>query len=227
RTVADSIGTGDCAPATASWASRRSPATFSACIMMARLSASMLSSDGSGASRLSSSTAWRRKSASRCARSTSARWAATAPAPPRPRTPLVPKTLDLIGFAVEGSKGIEQAAVRRGIHQRALVVLPVDLDQRRAQRFQGLRAQRLVIDEGTGAAVGKLHTTQNQLVFGRDVVFGHERAHRMPGGELERRSHLALLSTVSHQRDVAARAERQGEGIEQDGLAGAGLPREH
>src|SRR5438552_2788746 len=48
----------------------------------------------------------------------------------RPRTPLVPKPLDLRGLAVEGSKGVEQAAVRRGIHQRALVMLAVDLDQR-------------------------------------------------------------------------------------------------
>ena len=145
----------------------------------------------------------------------------------RPRTPLVPKLLDLRGLAVEDSKGVEQAAVRRGIHQRALVMLAVDLDQRHAQRFQGLRAQRLVIDEGTGAAVGKLHTTQNQLVFGRDVVFGHERAHRVAGGQLEGRGHLALLRTLAHQRNVAARAERKGEGIEQNGLAGAGLPREH
>ena len=72
-----------------------------------------------------------------------------------------------------------------------------------------------------------MHTTQNQLVFGRDVVFGHEREHWVARGQLEGRGHLALLRTLAHQRDVAARAERKGEGIEQDGLAGAGLPREH
>src|SRR5262249_38586759 len=82
-------------------------------------------------------------------------------------------------------------------------------------------------DEGTGAAVGELHAPQNELVFGRDVVFGHERAYRVAGGQLEGRGHLALLRTLAHQRDVAARAERKGEGIEQYGLAGSGLTREH
>ena len=78
RTAAASVGTGDCAPATASWASRRSPATFSTCIMAVRRSASVVSSDGSGLSLRNSSTAWRSQSASRCARSTSARCVASS-----------------------------------------------------------------------------------------------------------------------------------------------------
>ena len=58
----------------------------------------------------------------------------------------------------------------RGIDQRALVVLAVDLDQRGAERLEHLRADRLVVDEGAGAAVGELHAAQDQLVLGRDVV---------------------------------------------------------
>ena len=50
-------GTGEAAPATASWASRRSPATFSDCIMVVRRSASTVSSPASGASFCNSSTA--------------------------------------------------------------------------------------------------------------------------------------------------------------------------
>ncbi len=49
----------------------------------------------------------------------------------------------------------------------------------------------------------------------------------MLGGDLEHRGHLALLHALAHQRLVAARAERQREGIEQDRLAGAGLAGEH
>ena len=115
----------------------------------------------------------------------------------------------------------------RRVDQRALVVLAVDLDQRPAQRLQRLHAHRLVVDEGAGAAVGELHAAQDQLVLGRDVVCGHERARRMVGRRLERRGHLPLLGALAHQRDVAARAERQREGIEQDRLAGAGLAGEH
>ena len=42
-------------------------------------------------------------------------------------------------------------------------------------------------------------------------------------GELEGGGDLALLGAVAHQRRIAARAERQREGVEQDRFAGAGL----
>ena len=70
-----------------SWASRRSSATFSACIMAVRRSASAVSSPACGASLSSSSTAWRSQSASRCARSTSARCACAAASRCAPRLP--------------------------------------------------------------------------------------------------------------------------------------------
>ena len=50
------------------------------------------------------------------------------------RTQRLPQAFDLTGLALEAAEGIEQAAMRRRIHERALVVLAVDLDQRRAQR---------------------------------------------------------------------------------------------
>ncbi len=49
----------------------------------------------------------------------------------------------------------------------------------------------------------------------------------MAGRQLEGRGHLPLLGALAHQRGIAARAERQRKGIEQDGLAGAGLAGEH
>ena len=115
----------------------------------------------------------------------------------------------------------------RGIDQRAVVVLAVDLDQRRAERAQRLHAHRLVVDEGAGAPVGELRAPQDQLVVGLDAVVGGQRADRMVARQLEGGRHLPLLGAVAHQRGVAARAERQREGIEQDRLAGAGLAGEH
>ena len=69
--------------------------------------------------------------------------------------------------------------MRRGIDQRALVVLAVDLDQRRADRLQRLHADRLVVDEGAGAAVGELHAAQDHVAVVVDAVVGEERAGRM------------------------------------------------
>ncbi len=50
-----------------------------------------------------------------------------------------------------------------GVHQGALVVLAVDLDQSGADRLQGLHGDRLIVDEGTGAAIGELHAAQDHL----------------------------------------------------------------
>src|SRR3954454_23654144 len=49
----------------------------------------------------------------------------------------------------------------------------------------------------------------------------------MPAGNVEGRGDLALLHAVAHQAGVAAPAQRQREGVEQDGFSGAGLPGQH
>ena len=49
----------------------------------------------------------------------------------------------------------------------------------------------------------------------------------MAARDLEHGGDLALLGAVAHQRLVAAAAQGQREGVEQDRLAGAGLAGEH
>jgi hypothetical protein len=117
--------------------------------------------------------------------------------------------------------------VRADIDHRAVVMLSVDLDQRRAQRLQDLHADRLVVDEGARAPVGQLHAAQDQAVFRRDPVLAQQRKHGMVGLDVERRRHLPLLGALPHQARVAAAPERQRERIEQDRLAGAGLAGQH
>ena len=67
-----------------------------------------------------------------------------------------------------------------GVDQRAGVMLAVDFDQRRAEALQRLHADRLVVDEGAGAAVGELHAAQDQRLVGGDVALGS--AARAPDG---------------------------------------------
>ena len=139
------------------------------------------------------------------------------------RAAFAPQALDLARLRFEAAKGIEQAPVRRRIDQRALIMLPVNLDQRSANGLHGLHAHRLVIDEGAGPAVRKLHAAQNQFVLGWNAVLIDQRANRMVFREIERRRHLALLGAMPNQRNVAARTERKRKRIKQDRLAGAGL----
>ena len=51
------------------------------------------------------------------------------------RAALVPPARHLLGLAVERAEGVEQPAMGRDVDQRALVVLAVDLDQRRADEL--------------------------------------------------------------------------------------------
>ncbi len=114
-----------------------------------------------------------------------------------------------------------------GIDQRALVVLAVDLDQRGAEFLHDLHAHRLIVDKGARAPVRELYAAQNEFVLGRDIVGLKQRARRMSAPHFENRRHLALLDPLPHQRLVAAGAQSQGKGVEQNRLAGAGLAGEH
>ena len=113
------------------------------------------------------------------------------------------------------------------VDQRPVVVLAVDLDERPAHLAQELHANGDVVDEGAGAAVGGLDAAQDQRRIGLQAVIGKEPQHGMIGGEIESRGHLALAGALPHQRGIAAAADGEGEGIEQDRLAGAGLAGEH
>ena len=133
RSAADRAGAGDCAPATASWASRRSPATFSAAIMAARRSASAVSSPARGASRV--------ELLDRVAQPVGLALrpldlgAMGGDARLRARGAASHSARHRRGLAVERAERVEQPAMGRDVDQRALVVLAVDLDQRRAERF--------------------------------------------------------------------------------------------
>ena len=62
------------------------------------------------------------------------------------------------------------------IGQRPVVMLAVDLDDRRADHPQDLDADRLVVDEGAGAPVGILHPAQDQVAIGVEFLRLRQRA---------------------------------------------------
>ncbi len=141
--------------------------------------------------------------------------------------PCVPQRLQRHDVLFEAGEGVEQPAVGRGIDQRALVMLAVNFDQRGADRLQGLHADRLVVDEGAGTAVGQLHPAQDHLAGVVEAVVAENRRGRMSLGDIEHRGDLALLHAMADEAGIAAAAERQRESIEQDGFARAGLAGQH
>src|SRR5580698_2930240 len=70
----------------------------------------------------------------------------------------------------EPTVGVDQHAMGRGVGQRALVMLAMDLDQSRRQPAQSLSADASVIDIGAGASIGELNPPQDQFVANLDVL---------------------------------------------------------
>ena len=68
---------------------------------------------------------------------------------------------------------------------------------------------------------------EDHVAFGVDVGSRRDTAGGMGERHVEDRRHLPLILAVADQRRVAAGAEGQRGGVEEDGLAGAGFARQH
>ena len=123
----------------------------------------------------------------------------------------------------EPAIGVDQRAMGRRIGQRPLIVLAVDLDQRRRQSPQRLGADAPVIDIGARASVGELDPPQDQLVADLNILALEERMGGVSWRQFERRRHLPLRLAVTHEAPVAARAKRQRQRIQKNGFSRSGL----
>ena len=55
--------------------------------------------------------------------------------------------------------------MRRRVRQRAIIMLPMNLDKTCPDRLQSLHADNLVIDKGACSSVRKLDTPQDQIAI--------------------------------------------------------------
>ncbi len=138
-----------------------------------------------------------------------------------------PQPGDLGGFGLQAPIGVQQQPVGGGIDKGAVVMLAVDFDQRAADAAQHLDRHRLVVEEGAGAAVGKLDPAKDQFLVGRNVVRLEDGPRRVTCRHVERGSHLALLGALAHETRIATRTKRKCKGIEQDRFSGASLAGQH
>ncbi|MGY3075360.1 hypothetical protein ACVWZZ_001731 [Bradyrhizobium sp. LM6.10] len=77
--------------------------------------------------------------------------------------------------------------------------------------------------KAAGAAVGELDPAENHLAGILQPVLREDLRGGVIFGDIEHGSDLPLLRAVAHEAGVAAAAERQRKGIEQDGFARTGL----
>jgi hypothetical protein len=70
-------------------------------------------------------------------------------------------------------------AVRRGVQEGAVVVLPVDLHKRLAELPQQRRGDRPVVDESLCAPILMLDAPEDEQILAIDVLLPKEAAGRM------------------------------------------------
>ena len=107
-------------------------------------------------------------------------------------------------FVGEPRKGVEQHPVGVGIDQRPVIVLAMDFDQQLPHLAHQLHADGLVVDIGTGAAVGGLNAAEDQVAIVVDAIALQQRSGRMAVTDVEDGGHLSLVLAVAHKRTVAA-----------------------
>ena len=134
---------------------------------------------------------------------------------------------NVCAVTVEPAERIEQRAMGARLDERAVVVLPVDLDKAGADPPQQPDRHRLVVEEGAAAAVGALDTAQDQVAIDVDPRLGRDRTGGMVAAHVEHGRDIALGSPAADKAQIAAAAERERQRVEQDRLAGAGLAGEH
>ena len=109
-----------------------------------------------------------------------------------------------------------------------MLVLAVKLDEEIPQALQQSHRGRGVVDEDAVPARPRQLALDDELAV-REPVPGlvQQRGHRSRGLHFEQRLDHRRLFTAADQLGLSAGADDEQEGVHQDGLAGAGLPREH
>ena len=103
-------------------------------------------------------------------------------------------------------------------------MLAVDVDQLPAKFAQGLRGRGYVVDVGAGAAVPVNRPADKQFGLAVDVQRREPLAERRVPLDHEDRGDVGLVGAAPDQPGLGARAQDQAERIQQDRLAGPGLP---
>ncbi len=126
------------------------------------------------------------------------------------------------------AEGIQQTALFGSLEQRVMRMLAMNIDQELAQLFQLLGSRRAAVDEGARAASGFNHAAHQQhIVVAGQIIFPQPVGQAAIGWRGEFGRHLGARGAFAYHAGIGTLAKNQRDGIEQDGLAGAGLASEH
>ena len=131
---------------------------------------------------------------------------------------------------IKPAENVEQSAMTTRIEQTAVVMLAVNLDEMRCEFAQKPGRRRLIVDERAAAAVRFDDATDEQRLAGLELeaVLRHQIGDRaVLGRGFETGGDHRLRGTLPHQPALAAAAQCEPQGIEQDRFARARLAGQH
>ena len=123
---------------------------------------------------------------------------------------------------------IDERALHFGDDERLVRVLAMQVDELFAQILQLRERRGAAVDPGAAPSLRVERAAQQHLAVGRaEVVRGEPVGDRRTIFHFEDRGELRALRTRPKLAKLEAIAEQQRESVEQDRLAGAGLPGQH
>ncbi len=125
--------------------------------------------------------------------------------------------------------GVQQRPVGAPVQQADGLMLAVHLDQTRADLAQGRDPGRLIVDIGPAAAVGGQNAAQDQILARRDLepALGDQGDQVGIVGSRKDGGRAGLFGAGADQAGLAAPAQRQTQGVQDDRLAGPRLAGQH
>ena len=119
--------------------------------------------------------------------------------------------------------GVQQLALHRLAQQRLMFVLAVDVDQQGTEFGAILQGRAGAVDVGPAAPLGGNHAAQQAFLAGMEVAGPQPGDGLGNGADIKAGDDLRPFAAVAHGPGVGPVAQAQAQGIEHDGLAGAGL----
>ena len=125
-------------------------------------------------------------------------------------------------------ESIDELELARGFEEAMMLVLTVHFDEVVAKAFEQRHRDRRVVHERAVAAGARQLTSDEKLaVAHRDTRILEDRDHRRTGRDIEQGFNCCRGGVTTDDVGLRPRTTHEEDGVDQDGLAGSRLTREH
>ena len=121
------------------------------------------------------------------------------------------------------AEGIEQEQMVGRVGEADLFVLALHLDKQRAEVFQEIQADLLVVDQRAGTAVTRDDAPEQDFALRIQPLFGQQVHGGVAGGDGKGRRYDRLRGAGADQPGVGTRPKGKAEAVQQYGFTGTRL----